>query len=63
MALTAPSAAPGGATATCCGWRSMFLEGRLRLFFEDTEGTRTTELLTAGDFAYVPAGTPPDRDG
>jgi quercetin 2,3-dioxygenase len=41
----------------------MFLEGRLRLFFEDTEGTRTTELLTAGDFAYVPAGTPPDRDG
>ena len=34
------------------------LEGKVRLFFEDAEGTKTTELLTAGDFAYVPAGTP-----
>ena len=34
------------------------LEGKVRLFFEDDEGTKTDELLTAGDFAYVPAGTP-----
>jgi quercetin 2,3-dioxygenase len=32
------------------------LEGRVRLFFEDTEGTQQTRLLTAGDFGYVPAG-------
>ncbi|MGY1693143.1 quercetin 2,3-dioxygenase [Geodermatophilus sp. SYSU D01105] len=32
------------------------LEGRVRLFFEDAAGTRTTKLLTAGDFGYVPAG-------
>jgi quercetin 2,3-dioxygenase len=34
------------------------LEGKVRLFFVDAEGTKTTELLTAGDFAFVPAGTP-----
>jgi quercetin 2,3-dioxygenase len=34
------------------------LEGKVRLFFEDAAGTRTTELLAAGDFAFVPAGTP-----
>jgi quercetin 2,3-dioxygenase len=28
------------------------------LFFVDAAGTRTTELLAAGDFAFVPAGTP-----
>ncbi|MGY1625168.1 quercetin 2,3-dioxygenase [Geodermatophilus sp. SYSU D00965] len=32
------------------------LEGKVRLFFEDAEGTKTTKLLTAGDFGYVPAG-------
>ena len=34
------------------------LEGRVRLFFVDAVGTRTDELLSAGDFAFVPAGTP-----
>ena len=33
------------------------LEGKVRLFFED-DGTKTDELLTPGDFAFVPAGTP-----
>ncbi|WP_219419546.1 quercetin 2,3-dioxygenase [Pseudonocardia nigra] len=32
------------------------LEGKVRLFFEDAEGTKTSSLLTAGDFGYVPAG-------
>ena len=34
------------------------LEGKVRLFFVDAAGTGTDELLSAGDFAYVPAGTP-----
>ena len=34
------------------------LEGEVRLFFDDATGTGTTELLTSGDFAFVPAGTP-----
>jgi quercetin 2,3-dioxygenase len=33
------------------------LEGKVRLFFED-EGTQSDELLSPGDFAFVPAGTP-----
>src|SRR5215210_48809 len=32
------------------------LEGKVRLYFQDAEGTRTTELLLPGDFGYVPAG-------
>jgi quercetin 2,3-dioxygenase len=32
------------------------LEGKVRLFYEDAEGTRTSELLLPGDFGYVPAG-------
>ncbi|MGY1824551.1 quercetin 2,3-dioxygenase [Geodermatophilus sp. SYSU D00079] len=32
------------------------LEGRVRLFYEDAEGVRTSRLLGAGDFGYVPAG-------
>ena len=34
------------------------LEGKLRLFFEDEGGTKTSRLLTPGDFGFVPAGTP-----
>jgi quercetin 2,3-dioxygenase len=34
------------------------LDGKLRVFFEDTEGTKTSQLLAPGDFAFVPAGTP-----
>jgi quercetin 2,3-dioxygenase len=34
------------------------LEGRLRLFFVDEGGTKTSKLLTPGDFGFVPAGTP-----
>ena len=34
------------------------LEGKVRLFFEDAEGTKTDELLDPGDFGYVPAGSP-----
>ena len=32
------------------------LEGKVRLFYEDAEGAKHSELLTAGDFGYVPAG-------
>jgi quercetin 2,3-dioxygenase len=32
------------------------LEGKVRLFYEDTEGVKSSQLLTAGDFGYVPAG-------
>ena len=32
------------------------LEGKVRLFFEDTDGVQQTRLLDAGDFGYVPAG-------
>ena len=34
------------------------LEGRIRLFFVDAAGEKATALLSPGDFAYVPAGTP-----
>lgn len=34
------------------------LEGKLRLYFVDGAGEKTTELLAPGDFAFVPAGTP-----
>ena len=34
------------------------LEGKVRLFFTDPQGSRTTRLLTPGDFAFVAAGTP-----
>src|SRR3954471_24068742 len=34
------------------------LEGSVRLFFEDTEGAQQSQLLTAGDFGYMPAGYP-----
>jgi quercetin 2,3-dioxygenase len=34
------------------------LEGKVRLFFVNAAGDKTTELLSPGDFAYVPAGTP-----
>ena len=34
------------------------LEGKVRLFFQDAEGTKTSKLLNAGDFGYVPAGFP-----
>jgi len=34
------------------------LDGMVRLFFTDAGGTKTSRLLTPGDFAYVPAGTP-----
>ena len=34
------------------------LEGKVRLFFTDAGGTKTSKLLTPGDFAFVPAGTP-----
>jgi quercetin 2,3-dioxygenase len=32
------------------------LEGKVRLFFEDAEGAKQSQLLTPGDFGYVPAG-------
>jgi quercetin dioxygenase-like cupin family protein len=32
------------------------LEGRVRLFFDDADGVARSQLLTAGDFGYVPAG-------
>ena len=32
------------------------LEGKVRLFYQDTEGAKHSELLTPGDFGYVPAG-------
>jgi quercetin 2,3-dioxygenase len=32
------------------------LEGKVRLFYQDAEGAKHTELLNAGDFGYVPAG-------
>jgi quercetin 2,3-dioxygenase len=32
------------------------LEGKVRLFFEDGEGTKQSRLLLPGDFGYVPAG-------
>jgi quercetin 2,3-dioxygenase len=32
------------------------LDGSVRVFVEDTDGTRTDRLLTPGDFGYVPAG-------
>jgi len=32
------------------------LEGKVRLFFEDGEGAKQSQLLTPGDFGYVPAG-------
>jgi quercetin 2,3-dioxygenase len=33
-------------------------EGKLRLFFVDEQGSKTSRLLLPGDFGYVPAGTP-----
>jgi len=32
------------------------LEGTVRLFFEDDEGAKQSQLLTPGDFGFVPAG-------
>lgn len=32
------------------------LEGSVRLFFEDAQGTQQTRLLAPGDFGFVPAG-------
>ena len=32
------------------------LEGTVKLFFEDAEGTKQSQLLTPGDFGFVPAG-------
>ena len=32
------------------------LEGKVRLFFVDGEGAKQSQLLTPGDFGYVPAG-------
>jgi len=34
------------------------VEGKLRVFFEETDGTKNSSLLLPGDFAYVPAGRP-----
>jgi quercetin 2,3-dioxygenase len=34
------------------------VEGKVRVFVEDREGTKTSQLLEPGDFAYVPAGRP-----
>jgi quercetin 2,3-dioxygenase len=34
------------------------LEGKIRLFFVDAGGEKTSRLLGPGDFGYVPAGTP-----
>ena len=32
------------------------LEGKVKLFFEDAEGAQQSQLLTPGDFGFVPAG-------
>ena len=32
------------------------LEGKVRLFYQDAEGAKHSELLNAGDFGFVPAG-------
>ena len=32
------------------------LEGKVRLFYVDDEGAKQSQLLTPGDFGYVPAG-------
>ena len=32
------------------------LDGKVRLLFEDAEGRQQSQLLTPGDFGYVPAG-------
>ena len=32
------------------------LEGKVRVFVQDREGQKTSKLLEAGDFGYVPAG-------
>ena len=32
------------------------LEGKVRLFYQDAEGAKHSELLNPGDFGYVPAG-------
>ena len=32
------------------------IEGKVRLFFEDEEGQKQAQLLSSGDFGYVPAG-------
>jgi quercetin 2,3-dioxygenase len=32
------------------------LDGKVRLFFEDEEGTKQAQVLDAGDFGFVPAG-------
>ena len=32
------------------------LEGKVTLFFEDAEGAQQSQLLTPGDFGFVPAG-------
>jgi quercetin dioxygenase-like cupin family protein len=32
------------------------LEGTVKLFFTDAEGTKQSQLLTPGDFGFVPAG-------
>ena len=34
------------------------LDGKVRLFFEEESGTKTSRLLSSGDFGHVPAGTP-----
>lgn len=34
------------------------VEGAVRLFFVDDEGSKTSRLLQPGDFGFVPAGTP-----
>jgi quercetin 2,3-dioxygenase len=32
------------------------LEGKVRLYYQDAEGAKHSELLNTGDFGYVPAG-------
>jgi quercetin 2,3-dioxygenase len=32
------------------------LDGKVRLFYQDAEGAKHSELLTPGDFGFVPAG-------
>jgi quercetin 2,3-dioxygenase len=34
------------------------VEGKLRVFVEGSDGTKTSSLLLPGDFAFVPAGRP-----
>ncbi|MFG1922312.1 quercetin 2,3-dioxygenase [Cryptosporangium sp. NPDC048952] len=34
------------------------VEGKVRVFVEGSDGTKTSSLLLPGDFAYVPAGRP-----